>query len=87
MVCVCVCVPILWMCVCVYTYALNSVSTGGPDQHWDSWVLLIGVHLQPHLVGGHAESSDHLTDAAGERVPEGDSDMTADIIRVCCGIE
>lgn len=75
------------MCVCVYTYALNSVSTGGPDQHWDSWVLLIGVHLQPHLVGGHAESSDHLTDAAGERVPEGDSDMTADIIRVCCGIE
>lgn len=71
------------MRACVNTYALNSVSTGGPDQHWDSRVLLIRVHLQAHLVGGHAESSDHLTDAAGERVPEGDSDVTADIARVC----
>ena len=70
----CVCV-----CVCV-TYTLDGVGAGGPNQHGDSVVLLVGVHLQSHLIGGHAEGGDHLTDAAGERVPEGDSDITADII-------
>lgn len=67
---------------CVHTYTLDGVGTGGPDQHRDSVVLFVGVHLQPHLVGRHAEGGDHLADAAGERVPEGDSDITADIMQV-----
>lgn len=67
----------------MYTYALDGVGTGGPDQHWDSGVLLIGVDLQAHLVGGHAERGDHFIDAAGERVPEGDNDISADTIQMC----
>lgn len=60
------------MCI---TYTLDSVGTGGPAQHLDSVVLLIGVQLQSHLVCRHAEGSDHRTDAAGERVPEGHSNI------------
>lgn len=48
----------------VYTYALDGVGAGGPAQHRDSGVLLVGVHLQSHLIGGQAESGNHLTDAA-----------------------
>ena len=65
------------------TYSLDGVGAGGPAQHWDSLVLLVGVHLQSHLVGRHAEGGDHLADAAGERVSEEDSDTTADIITCC----
>lgn len=74
------------MCQCVctraHTYALDGIGAGGPDEHRDSGVLLVGVELEANLVGGHAEGGDHLTDAAGERVPEGGSDITADIIQV-----
>lgn len=57
------------MCVCTYT--LDGVGTGGPDEHWDPLVLLIGVDIQSHFVSGQAEGCDHLSDAAGEQVPEG----------------
>lgn len=77
--CVSVCESV-W--TCAHTYALDGVGAGGPDEHRDSGVLLIGVELEADLVGGHAEGGDHLTDAAGERVPEGGSDITTDIIQV-----
>lgn len=48
----------------VYTYALDGVGAGGPAQHRDSGVLLVGVHLQSHLIGGQAEGGNHLPDAA-----------------------
>lgn len=63
----------------VCTYSLDGVGTAGPAQHRDSVVLLIGVQLQSHLIGGHAKGGDHLTDAAGERLPERQSDITDDI--------
>lgn len=62
------------MCVCTYT--LDGVGTGGPDQHRDSLVLLVGVDIQSHFVSGQAEGCDHLIDAAGEQVPEGDRDTS-----------
>lgn len=65
--------------VCGYTYTLDGVGTGGPDQHWDSLVLFIGVDIQSYFVSGQAEGCDHLIDAAWEQVPEGDND----IIKVC----
>lgn len=52
------------------TYALDGVGAGGPAQYWDSLVLLVGVHLQSHLVGSHAEGGDHLADTAGKQLPE-----------------
>lgn len=70
------------MCTRAHTYALDGVGTGGPDEHRDSGVLLVGVELEADLVRGHAEGGDHLTDTVGERVPEGGSDITADIIQV-----
>lgn len=59
------------MCVfrCVFTDALDGVCAGGPAQHRDPGVLLVGVCLQSDLVDRHAEGGDHLADAAGERAP------------------
>lgn len=53
------------------TYTLDGVGTGGPDQHRDPLVLLVGVDIQSHFVSGQVEGGDHLSDAAGEQVPEG----------------
>lgn len=58
--------------MCVNTYTLDGVGTGWPEQHWDSLVLFIGVDIQSHFVGGQAKGCDHLIDAAGEKVSEGD---------------
>lgn len=58
------------------TYTLDGVGTGGPDEHWDPLVLLIGVDIQSHFVSGQAEGRDHLGDAAGEQVPEGNRESS-----------
>lgn len=62
--------PVFFHVRCVHTYTLDGVGAGGPAQHRDSGVLLVGIHLQTYLVGWHTEGVDHLTDATWKWIPE-----------------